>query len=88
MCDRKYSIKLYVNDIYDVVLTLFRALYTIRVTFLCMRDKCKIINVQRNAKHLWYKHHGLFVNCPVVISVKSYLTFRYYIKLFVQITVT
>ena len=33
--------------------------YNIRVMFLRMRDKCKLINVQRNAKHLWYKFHRL-----------------------------
>ena len=33
-----------------VALTLFRSLKTFRLTFLRMRDKCKIINVQRNNK--------------------------------------
>ena len=46
-----------------------------RMTFLRMCDKCKIINAQRNAKHLWYKYHGLFADSPVVIIVKSCLTF-------------
>ena len=31
------------------------------------------MNVQRNVKHLWHKYHGLFVNSPVVIIVKSCL---------------
>ena len=36
----------------------------------------KIINVQRKAKHVWYKYHGLVVNSLVVINVKSCLQFR------------
>ena len=36
------------------------------VTLLRMRDKCKIIKVQRNAKRLWYNYHGL--------SVRTYIT--------------
>ena len=33
-----------------VALTFFRSLKTFRLTFLRMRNKCKIINVQRNDK--------------------------------------
>jgi len=33
-----------------VALTFFRALKTFRLTFLRMRNKCKITNVQRNNK--------------------------------------
>ena len=35
---------------YAVALTFFRSLKTFRLTFLRMRNKCKIINVQRNNK--------------------------------------
>ena len=34
----------------DVALTFFRSLKTFRLTFLRMRNKCKITNVQRNKK--------------------------------------
>ena len=44
---------------------------TFWVTCLRMRDKCKIISVQRNLKHVWYKWHWLFVNTSVVITVKN-----------------
>ena len=45
---------------YAVALTFLRALNDIRVAFLRLGDKCKIINVKRNAKHLSYKYHWLF----------------------------
>ena len=35
---------------YAVALTFFRSLKTFRLTCLRMRNKCKIINVQRNKK--------------------------------------
>ena len=38
------------NDDDDVALTFFRALKTFRLTFLRMRNKCNITNVQRNNK--------------------------------------
>ena len=38
-----------------------RALNNIRVTFLLMRNKCKIINVLQNAKQLKFKYHRMFV---------------------------
>ena len=59
-----------------VALAFIRALNNVRVMFLLVRDKCKIINAQRNAKYLWYEHHTLHVNFYVVIIVKSCLTFR------------
>jgi len=44
-----------------------------------MCDKCKM---QRNAKHLMYTYHGLFVNSPVAIIVKSCLKSRSILRLF------
>ena len=42
------------HDVCDVVaLTFFRSLKTFRLTFLRMRNKCKIINVQRNDKRIF-----------------------------------
>ncbi|KAK2187983.1 hypothetical protein NP493_148g04037 [Ridgeia piscesae] len=38
-----------------------------------MRDICKIINVQRKDKHLWYKYYGLFVRMYIT-SQQSYLS--------------
>ncbi|KAK2178883.1 hypothetical protein NP493_525g02003 [Ridgeia piscesae] len=38
-----------------------------------MRDMCKIINVQRKAKHLWYKYYELFVGMYIT-SQQSYLS--------------
>ena len=35
-----------------------------------MLDKCKIISVRRNAKHFWYKYHGLFVRTYNNLSAK------------------
>ena len=49
------------------MLLLFCILF-IRMTFLRISDKCKIISVQRSEKHLWYKYHGLFV--------RTYRTFQ------------
>ena len=62
-------------------LTFFRSLKTFRLTFLRMRNKCKIINIQRKIKHFQYKYHELFVNSPVpgqsvVITVNSFLKCR------------
>ena len=59
----------------DVALTYIRALNYIEVTFLLMRDKCKITNVQQTQSIL-YNYDGLFVNFPVVITAKSCLKFR------------
>ena len=59
-----------------VALAFIRALNNVRVMFLPMRDKCKIINAQRKANYLWYEYHTVLVNFPVVIIVKSCLTFR------------
>ena len=63
--------------------TVIQALNNIRVTILVMRDKCKIINVQQNAKHLQYTYHRLFVNFLVVTSEKllniSFDKFNYYV---------
>ena len=56
------------STIYARAFTFFRALSTIRVTCLRMRDKCKIINVQRNTKHFWYKYQRLFI--------RTYITFQ------------
>jgi len=43
--------------------------------FLRMRDNC-------NTKHLWYKYHRLFINCPVVITMKSWFNIlKYYVCL-------
>ena len=55
-----------------VALTFFRPLKTCRLTFLHMRNKCKIVNVQRNNKGFFvlYKCHELFVNSPVMITVR------------------
>ena len=55
---------------------IFPGVMNYRVTFLRMRDKRKTINVQQNAKHLSCKYHGLFVNSPMVITVKSCLKHR------------
>ena len=38
-----------------VALTFFRSLKTFPLPFLRMRNKCKIINVQRNRKHFRFK---------------------------------
>ena len=53
-----------------------RSLKTSRLTFVRMRNKCKI-NVQRNSKARFrYKCHELFGNSPVMITVKSFLKCR------------
>ena len=54
-------------------LQFFRALSTIRVTFLRMRDDCKIIDAPLTEKHLWYKYHRVFASSPVMIFVTSCL---------------
>ena len=89
-CDRprsfkwKHVINRYAITI--VALAFFRALNDSLLTFLRMHDYCKITNVQRNAQHLWYKYHRLFVNSAVVIILKSCLNFflnslKYYVCL-------
>ena len=40
------------NNVYVVALTFIPMLNNIQETFLLMRDKCKIINVEQNAKRL------------------------------------
>ena len=60
----------------DVVALKFFRLKTFRLTFLHMRNKCKIINESDTIKDFRYKCHGLFVNSPVMISVKSFLKCR------------
>ena len=58
-----------------VAFVLFRALSSIRVRFLRMSDKCKLINVKRTAKHLWYIYNGLFVRTYKIITFQqSYLS--------------
>ena len=49
------------RDTYTVSFIFFRALQTIQMTFLRMRDKYQIINMQRNEKQLWNTYHGLFI---------------------------
>ena len=59
-----------------VALTYFRSLSSFRMTFLRMRNKYKIFNLQRNNKDVLDKCHGLFVNSYVMIAVKSCLKYR------------
>ena len=65
-------------------------LNNIQVTFLFVREKCKLINVRQNAKHLYVKYHGLLVYLHVVIIMKSCVKFLpvYRTITFVYITVT
>ena len=58
-----------------VALTFFRSLKTFRLTFLRVRNKIKVKSSMssQTTKHFRYKCHGLFVNSPVMITVKSFL---------------
>ena len=56
-----------------IALTIFRTLSTFRVTFLRVRDKCKIVSVRQYARHLQDTYHGLFGTFSVVIIVYAEL---------------
>ena len=66
------AISIVISSVYVVAVTFFVHL-TIRMKFLRMRDKCKVINVQQNLKHLCYKNHGLFVRTYITFQ-QSYLS--------------
>ena len=67
---------------YDCSFQFFRALYTIWVTFLCMRGRYKITSVQRNANNLKVSSH--IAQYPILTIAQSALHFTSLTDLFNQ----
>ena len=62
------------NDTFPGVINYIRVKF-LRMSVLTLSDKCKLINVKRNAKHLWYKYNGLFVRTYNILTFQqSYLS--------------
>ena len=60
---------------FRVALTFFRSLKTFRLTFLRMRNKCKIMCCETTT-HFRYTCHGLFVCSHVIITATRFLKYR------------